>query len=223
MADSESAPRLNTALTSKRPMTARGRRTRPSLTFPVSLVALLLLWHLVVVGFRVPLYILPTPGATLVALWNGLTANPLTAGSLLFHVGITLRGAALGFIVGGTTGVLLGVLIGESKALERILMPYAVGLQSVPKIAIAPLVMIWFGYGLPSTVVLTALLTFFPLLINTYSGLNMVEWDYLLLMQGLRASRWQTLWWVKVPSALPMIFAGIDLGIVYSLLGAVVA
>ncbi len=191
--------------------------------FPLSALLLLVAWQACVTFLRVPNFILPAPGAVANALWHGLTANPATKGSLVFQMAVTLRGTLLGYAGGVITGIALGVLAAESESLNKILLPYAFALQSLPKVAVAPLILIWFGYGLPSTVVMAALLTFFPLLLNTYTGLTLVERDYLLLMRGLRASRWQAFVTVKLPSALPVIFTGLDAAVVYSLLGAVVA
>lgn len=189
----------------------------------VSVIVFLTIWQLAVTGLNVPNFILPTPIAVARALWHGLTADPTSKKSLIYVMLLTMRGAVLGYAVGVTAGVVLGMLVSESRLLNRVVLPYAYALQSLPKVAVAPLILIWFGYGLPSTIVLAALLTFFPLLLNTYAGLALVERDYVILMRGLRASRWQTLVTVKLPSALPVIFAGLDAAVVYSLLGAVVA
>ncbi len=206
------------------PASGRVLRSRPRVpVFALSLVVLLFVWQAVVVGLQVPAFILPTPTAMGRALWVGLTADPLTKGSLLYHLALTLQGALIGYALGGIAGITTGVLVAESRALRSVLLPYAVALQSLPKVAIAPLILIWFGYGLPSAITMAALLTYFPLLINTFTGLDLVEEDYLLLMRGLKASRLQSLLMVKLPSALPVIFAGLDVAIVYSLLGALVA
>lgn len=203
---------------------ARGPRKRfwPS-PLVTSTVVFLVIWEAIVDLLHVPAFILPPPVAVGYALWAGLTADPTSTASLINVMLLTLRGALIGYVVGVIAGVVLGVLVSESRLLNSVLLPYAFALQSLPKVAVAPLILIWFGYGLPSTVVLAALLTFFPLMLNTYAGLTLVERDYMVLMRGLRASRWQTLVTVKFPSALPVIFAGLDAAVVFSLLGAVVA
>ena len=121
------------------------------------------------------------------------------------------------------SGILLGMIVSENAALERVVMPYVFGMQSVPKIAIAPLLLIWFGFGLTSKALLAGLLAFFPVLINTYAGMRMVDRDSLRLFRSLKARRWQVLWKLKLPHALPSILAGLDIAVVQSLLGAVVA
>jgi NitT/TauT family transport system permease protein len=193
------------------------------LQLPLSVLALLVLWQVLVVGLDIPYYLLPTPTEVVKALWNGLTAPINETSSLLFQIGSTMRAMVLGFVGGGLLGILLGMIISESVALERVVMPYVFGMQSVPKIAIAPLLLIWFGFGLTSKAVLAGLLAFFPVLINTYAGMRMVDRDSLRLFRSLKARRWQVLWKLKLPNALPSILAGLDIAVVQSLLGAVVA
>ena len=111
----------------------------------------------------------------------------------------------------------------ESRLIEKLLMPYAFALQSLPKVAIAPLVVIWFGFGDGSKVAIAGLLAFFPVLINSFTGLRSVEPERIDLMRSLSASRFETYRIVKLPNAAPFIFAGLDMAVVYSLLGAIVA
>jgi len=200
-----------------------GRLSLGSLWLPGSLIVLLLAWEAYVTIAQPPSYILPAPSRIGRALVNGLSRDLGDRAGYWLHLGSTLRGALSGYVLGCGAGILLGILISEFRILERILLPYAVGLQSLPKVAIAPLILIWFGFGPTSKMVLAALLTFFPLLINTYVGLNLVDRDYLLLMRSLKANRLQILRKVKLPAALPMIFAGLDMSAVYSILGAIVA
>src|SRR5688572_7919379 len=193
-----------------------GRRFGISnLALPISLILLLVAWEAYVAVFRPPSYILPAPSNIFRALAYGLTRDFSDRSGYWFHLftaaNATLRGAFGGYLIGCSAGILLGILISEFKVLERILLPYAVGLQSLPKVAIAPLILIWFGFGVTSKLVIVSLLTFFPLLINTYVGLSLVDRDYLLLMRSLNANRLQVLLKVKLPAALPMIFAGLDL------------
>jgi len=190
---------------------------------PLSVVGFLVIWHFSVVILDIRPFILPSPVSVAKALWRGVTEDPTTKTSLLYMMGITLKGALAGYAFGATAGILLGILAGESQAVQRIVLPWAFVLQSVPKIAIAPLIMIWFGYGTPPAIVLSALLVFFPCLLNTHRGMTMIERDYLLLMRGLRASRWQTLIKLKLPTALPLMMVGLDLGVVFALLGVIVS
>ena len=191
--------------------------------FLVSLALLLVVWHFTVILFDIPSYILPTPIDTAHALWLGVFTDPTSPQSLIYQVSVTLRGALIGYLVGSVGGIIAAIIISESRFAERVLMPYAVGLQSVPKIAIAPLIVIWFGTGFTSLVIITALVTFFPLLMNTYHGLHATDRDQVRLMKSIHAGRLKTLAWVRIPGAAPMIFAGLNVGIVYGLIGAIVA
>lgn len=192
------------------------------LAFPLSLVVFLLVWEGVLRLVPVPSYILPLPSQIIVALADGLT-EPLTSrAGYYYHLSYTLRGALGGYVIGCATGIALGTVMAEFPAAERILLPYAVGLQSLPKVALAPLILIWFGFDIGSKVALAALLTFFPLLMQCFVGLGMVDRDLLTLLRSFRTSRWRTFRLVKFPTALPLIFAGLDMATVYALLGAIV-
>jgi NitT/TauT family transport system permease protein len=117
----------------------------------------------------------------------------------------------------------LAALMVEFRFIERMLFPYVAAIQSLPKVAIAPLYIIWFGYQIESKIAMSVTLALFPVLLNTLQGFLSVERDRLELMSSLHASRLQTFWFIKLPSCLPMIFAGLNLGIVYALLGTLVA
>lgn len=193
------------------------------LAFPTSLVLLLLVWHFAVKILDIQAYILPLPWNVAKAAWAGIVIDPSSSQSLLYQTGVTLRGALLGFAIGSLAGIITAIVISESRLLERVILPYAIGVQSVPKIAIAPLVVMWSGSGFRSLVVITVLVTFFPLLMNTYHGLHATDRDQIRLMRSMHASRLRTLTWVRLPGAAPMIFAGLDVGILYGLIGAIVA
>lgn len=190
---------------------------------PVVFVVLVLVWEAAVRYWQVPVYILPAPSQIWTALLNGLSLeNAWGPERFYIHAAITLLEAALGFGIGVVTGVGMGALIAQSPVLESIVKPYVMGFQSLPKVAIAPLVVLWFGFGLESKVVLVALLVFFPLMINSIAGFRSVEREMMELLRSLSASRWQTFRTIRVPAALPYIFAGLEMGVVYALLGAVV-
>jgi NitT/TauT family transport system permease protein len=124
--------------------------------------------------------------------------------------------------LGLVTATVLGYALARSPALERLLAPYIVASQSVPVVAIAPLLIIWFGSGRLSKVLICALIVFFPVLVNTMVGIRSVEKDLRDLMRSLGASRWQTFRMLEVPAALPVLFGGLKIGVTLSVVGAVV-
>ncbi len=189
----------------------------------LGLVGLIALWIFCVRVLRVPSYILPAPEAVLNALWSGLAIDPASPKGYYLPLWSTLSNAAVGFAIGTGLGLVLGSLMAESRTVEKLLMPYAFALQSLPKVAIAPLVVIWFGFGDGSKIAIAALLSFFPVLINSFTGLRATEPERIDLMRSLSATRFETYRIVKLPNAAPFIFAGLDMAVVYALLGAIVA
>ena len=129
----------------------------------------------------------------------------------------------LGLTPGGSRGFVGGLVLGESDYLRRMLMPYVVTSQVIPKLALGPLFIVWFGFGTLPVVVMTALICFFPLMENTLTSLRTVDAQRLELFRMLRANRWQILWRLKIPAGLPGIMAGLRVAVVLALVGAVVA
>ena len=199
------------------------RGVNGSIIAGAGLVVLIAVWIFAVRVLRVPPYILPSPEAVLNALWSGLAIDPSSSKGYYLPLWSTLSNAATGFAIGAALGLVLGSLMAESRMVEKLLMPYAFALQSLPKVAIAPLVVIWFGFGDGSKVAIAALLAFFPVLINSFTGLRSAEPEKLDLMRSLSATRFETYRIVKLPNAAPFIFAGLDMAVVYALLGAIVA
>ena len=117
---------------------------------------------------------------------------------------------------------LLGTLISQVRILEKTLYPYVVAIQTLPKIAIAPLILVWVGFGIESKVIIAAMVSFFPMLVNNIAGLKSTPPDKIEMMRSLSASRWKLFWYLQLPEALPYIFAGLNIGIVLSVLGAIV-
>lgn len=181
------------------------------------LLVLLLAWEWAVLAFRFSPLVLPAPSVIGAALWRGLAT-----GYLWPHIAQTLLELGLGLTLGVLLGFAGGVLLGESAVLRRVLMPYVVTSQVVPKLALVPLFIVWFGFGTTPTVVITALICFFPLLENTLTGIAQVDAARLELFRMLGATRWQTLWRLKVPAGLPAILAGLRVAVVLALVGAVV-
>jgi NitT/TauT family transport system permease protein len=182
-----------------------------------TLASFVILWEVAVRLLQVPEIVLPPPTSVLVALYS-----IVASGAVFVHVGITLTEILLGFAIGAVTAFVLGALIALFRPIDRMLYPYIIAVQAVPKVALAPLLVIWFGFGLESKILMTAVIAFFPILVNTVVGLRHVEQDRLDLMVALNATRWQIFRFVRLPTALPFIFAGLDVGIVLSVIGAIV-
>ncbi len=161
--------------------------------------------------------ILPAPSAIAAALWTGVWE-----GGFAWNLWVTFAETVSGFLLGSAVGLVLGAAIGHSPLLERVLYPYVVAFQTLPKVAIAPIIVIWFGYGMSSKIVITATIAFFPVLANTIVGLRAAPADQLDLLMAYTATPWQRLRLVRWPAALPYIFAGLDIAIVLSVIGAIV-
>ena len=178
---------------------------------------LLLLWEGIVRTTGISALVVPAPSAILIVLWEGLTV-----GFLWPHIWVTSVETLAGFALGCIIGFIAGVILGEIEFLRQLLWPYVLASQVVPKLALGPIFIVWFGFGMTSTIVITALICFFPLLENTMTGLQSVSRNKRDLFRMLGASRWQTLIKLKVPSGLPIIMAGVRIAIVLALVGAVV-
>lgn len=181
------------------------------------LLMLLAAWEFTVRRSGLSALVLPAPSAVAAALWNGVST-----GYFWPHLRATLSALLLGLAGGGVAGLLMGVALAESVLLERVLRPYVVVSQVVPKLALAPLFVLWFGFGIVPTALITALICFFPLMENTLTGLKHVDPQRLQLFRMLGATRWQTLLRLKLPVALPPILAGLRMAVVLALVGAVV-
>lgn len=144
------------------------------------------------------------------------------SGLLVWHVWATLQAALLGLALGGVVGVALGLLLGAHPRIAAIVDPLLMGLNSLPRVALAPLFIIWFGIGLPSKVILAFSLVVFPVLINAYQGVRGVDLTLVEMLRTMQASPWQIARRVTIPSTLPWIFAGLRIGLGMSLIGAVV-
>jgi len=183
----------------------------------VVLALFLLLWEYVPGLVYLPQYILPQFSKVLLVY-----TDPMTLNLYLKHAIVTLTAAITGLFIGASLGFIAGVLLTESRLLMTTFYPYIVALQCMPKLAIAPLLVIWFGFGLTPKIIIVALLCFFPVLVNTISGIRGVSREYIELFQAIRASRFKTLVHLLIPSALPSILTGVELAILLSLLGAIV-
>jgi len=184
---------------------------------PLSVLGALVFWFLLARfgGFQV--FILPGPGL----VWQRLLLV-IADGSLLRHSLVTLSEVLLGLALGVGVAATLGYVLAKFTWLERLLSPYIVASQSVPVVAIAPLLVIWFKNGLLSKVLIAALIVFFPVLINTIVGLRSVPAGLRDLMRSLQASPWQTFGLLEVPAALPVFLGGLRVGATLAVIGAVV-
>lgn len=200
-----------------------GISVRSILIGVVSVTLALAGWEICVRELSIPSYVLPPPAAVWQALVAGLVADPTSRASFWFQLADTMNATLWGFVAGSLIGIALAAIMAEFRVIEELLFPYVVGLQSIPKVAIAPLYVIWFGYQIESKIAMAATLALFPVLLNSLEGFVTVERERLELMTSLRASRWQTFRMIKIPSALPFVFAGLNLGIVYAFLGAIVS
>ncbi|HMB35024.1 MAG TPA: ABC transporter permease [Methylomirabilota bacterium] len=180
-------------------------------------IVLVCVWETIVRVFHIPQFILPAPSKVAEALWRGLTS-----GLYVEHLYYTLVSTVLGFLLGSALGFGLGTAVALSRRFEFFLYPYIVMFQSLPKIALAPLIVIWFGLGLSSKVVNAALVAFFPLLVNTIVGLKSADEDRVSLMRSLAASEKQIFWMLRLPNALPFVMAGLDVAMIFALIGAIV-
>jgi NitT/TauT family transport system permease protein len=183
----------------------------------LSIFLMLLAWQLAVWIGKFPTFILPSPqqvGARFI--------QALLDGTLIRNALVTLLEVIVGLALGVTTATILGYLLARSIHLERLLSPFIVASQAIPIVAIAPLLVIWFGPGLFSKVLICALIVFFPVLVNTVVGVRSVPEDLRDLMRSLQASRWQTLKNLEIPAALPIFLGGLRIGATLAVIGAVV-
>lgn len=174
-------------------------------------------WEGMVRALDVPAFVVPPPSKVVAALWRGFAS-----GLYLKHLYYTVLETLLGFLLGSALGFFLGTAVATSRYVEYFFYPYIVMFQSLPKIALAPLIVIWFGIGLTSKVVNAALVAFFPLLVNTMVGLRSADEDRVSLMRSLAATERQIFWMLRLPNALPFVMAGLDVAMIFALIGAIV-
>jgi NitT/TauT family transport system permease protein len=202
----------------------RAQRTRPLhplrwdlWSIPLVLAAMIMGWAGLVHWQGYPAFILPGPQQ----VWRR-AMTLISDGTLWRHAQVTLIEIGLGLLIGLSLAVVLGYFLGRSRTLDRLLSPYIVASQTIPVVAIAPLLVIWFGTGLTSKVLVCALIVFFPTLVSTMVGIRNVDADLRDLMRSLRANRWQVFTKLELPSALPVLFGGLKLSVILSVVGAVV-
>lgn len=182
----------------------------------VSFVLIVGLWEMAVGYYETPAYILPAPSR----IWSSMVKDE---GSILGHAGITFFEAVTGFTIGSALGAVLGALFAYSRTLARGLLPYVIAANTIPVVAIAPIIIIWFGHGLPSKVAVTAFLSFFPLALNMMKGLQSYDHTIMDVFHVAAANGWQRFAKMRLPSSLPYVFVGLKLNVTFSVIGAIIA
>lgn len=181
----------------------------------LSAILVLLFWQVFVTTFSVPLWLLPAPSKIISAFWS-------TRFVLWGHAWTTVLETTSGFLL----AVVFGLLVASSMALfpriKRLLYPYLIISQTIPLIAVAPLLIVWLGYGYLPKIVTVVLVCFFPIAVNLLEGLEFADSDLLNLLKSMGATRWQIFMMVRWPQALPSLFAGLKIAASYSVMGAVI-
>jgi NitT/TauT family transport system permease protein len=181
-------------------------------------LGLLVVWQVVVKVFDVSTILVPAPTAVADSLVDGFQD-----GSLVTHSLVTLKEILIGFGIAVGSALVSAVLITQFRAVERVLFPLLILTQTIPKVAMAPLLIVWFGIGISSKVLTVALIAFFPLLINAVLGFRSAAHEQVEMLRSFGASRTQVMRHLQIPSALPHIFAGLEVAVILSVTGAVVA
>jgi NitT/TauT family transport system permease protein len=174
------------------------------------------IWEITVRALELPAYILPAPSR----IWASLIKD---GGSILGHTGITLFEAVVGFTIGSVLGALLGIVFAYSRLLARGLLPYVIATNTIPVVAIAPIIILWFGHGIESKIAVTAFLSFFPLALNMMKGLQSYDHTIMDVFHVAAASNFQRFAKMRLPSSLPFVFVGLKLNVTFSVIGAIIA
>ncbi|MEX2375423.1 MAG: ABC transporter permease [Dehalococcoidia bacterium] len=175
----------------------------------------LVAWELAVHIFALPEYLLPPPTqvfATMIDRWS----------ILMSHLWYTFVASTVGFLIALVLGIVVGAAIATSRSIDRVLYPWLVIAHAIPKVVVAPLLLVWIGFGLKSGIIFVVVFTFFPIVVSTVTGLKSAEPDLLQLVKSMGANRWQTMWKVRIPTALPHVFSGIKIAATGAPVGAVI-
>lgn len=193
-------------------------RRRPEFVLvPLVFILVVSLWEFLVAWLDVSEFVLPAPSVIATAIVQGFTS-----GLFMHGMKATMTAILAGYALSAVLAFVLGTLISQIRLLETTLYPYIVAFQTVPKIAIAPLIVMWVGFGIESKIVIAAAVSFFPMLVNNIVGMKATDPEKIDLMRSLNASRIKIFYMVQLPEALPYIFAGLNIGIVLAVLGAIV-
>lgn len=183
----------------------------------ISFAIFVALWWLAVALLGVPEYLVPSPPALAAKFWF-LT----TQASLFSHIPVTLMEIVIGFVIGTAAGIAIAVLFVRLPMFEIVLDPVIIFVQTAPKIAIAPLLLLWLGLGASPKIVLVAIVTFFPVLSNMLSALRSIDPNMLALAKILRLNGWRRLWRIELPQSLPLLFTGMKVGVTLAVTAAVI-
>jgi NitT/TauT family transport system permease protein len=181
-------------------------------------IGLLVIWELACRLFHIREFILPAPTAIAQAAPELLQDRDFWP-----HLATTLVEFLGGFLLGSLVGLVLGVALALSPLLRRAYFPLVAAFQATPRVILAPVMVAWFGFGVQSKIAQAVILCFFPVFLNTLVGLSLTEENALKLMRSLGASRWQTFVKLRLPDALPTIFAGLKLALTFAMIGAIIA
>ena len=181
----------------------------------LTVVGLVVLWQLVTILFRIPVWLLPSPADVVRVSYQYRALLPL-------HIGVTLLETILGLVVALLIALPLSIVIVWSPFLRRTVYPAVLVLQSIPKVALAPLFLIWIGYGLFSKVLIAASVAFFPIVVSTVTGLTVVDARILEMFRVIRASKLQTFRKVRIPTAMPHFFSGTKVAVTLAVIGAII-
>jgi NitT/TauT family transport system permease protein len=187
-----------------------------------ALVVVVGAWEFLTATGAIHSILVPRPSEIAVALWHDFI-QILTGGEMLGHFNTTLIEVVVGFLASVVLGVGIGALLSEFELVRRALYPYILGANAVPRIAFAPLFIIWFGFDLTPKIAMVITISTFPILVNTMAGLSATDRDTLKLMRSLGTTRWQLFRKVRMPFALPYLFAGLETAIIFASVGAIVA
>jgi NitT/TauT family transport system permease protein len=201
-------------------MTARKtfRRVALALPAPAIFIVFLAAWQLYVMEAHVSPFILPSPVRVAAAL-----VELIGRASTWRHVWVTVEQTTLGFLAACAFGIVLGALVGKTPWLERTLNPFVVASQVVPKVALAPLFIVWFGFGDTPKVIIAAVLAFFPIFTNAVLGVKSIDLGHRDVMTSLNATAWARFRRLELPSAAPYLLTGMEVGVVLAIIGCVVA
>lgn len=187
----------------------------------VPLILALVVWKGAIAFFQPSAIIFPAPLSVITEFFAGISRGYETNG-YWFHAVSTFIEAGIGLVIGASIGLSLGILMGTMKPAEIALYPYIVALQGLPKMALAPLFIVWFGFGMESKIALVVMVTFFPMMVNTWAGIRSVNADLAEMSKVFGASKFQTFRYVTWPNSLPYVFAGLDIAIPYCIVAAII-